>query len=319
MYDCLIVGGGPAGLSAALILGRCRRRILVCDAGRPRNFAATHIHGYLTRDNIEPSEFQRLAREELFAYGIEWRQAEVTGGRCLDRGFEVQLEDGQTLRARKILLATGVRDIIPDIPGFDELYGRSIHHCPYCDGWEHRDQCLIAYGHGSPAIGLALSLKTWSSRIVACTNGNDLSAADRQRASAADIPIRTEPIARFLSEAGQLRRIEFQSGPPLECDALFFNTEQVQRSNLAEHLGCAVDDAGTARTNPRQRTSIPGLFLAGDADRDVQFVIVAAAEGATAAVAINHDLQEEDRGETTEPRTTRSPAATAVIQRDPTQ
>jgi thioredoxin reductase len=295
MYDVIIVGGGPAGLSAALVLGRCRRSVVVCDAGRPRNFAAMHVHGFLTRDGIEPAELQRIAREELLAYGVQWRQTEVVGGSCLKHGFEVVLDDGQRLRSRKLLLATGVRDILPDIPGFDELYGRSIHHCPYCDGWEHRDQRLVAYGRGSAAVGLALSLRTWSRHITACTAGQQLDDDDLQRCRHHAIDVRREPITRLLSESGVLRRIEFESGPPLDCDALFFNSEQVQRTNLAEMLGCAVDDGGAPRTNPRQRTRIPGLFIAGDADRDVQFVVVAAAEGATAAVAINRDLQEEAR------------------------
>jgi thioredoxin reductase len=297
MYDVIIVGGGPAGLSAALILGRCRRRVVVCDAGRARNFAAMHVHGFVTRDGIEPPELQRLARVELMTYGVEWRQAAVVDGSCLNNGFEVVLDKGDRLRSRKLLLATGVRDFLPDIPGFDELYGRSIHHCPYCDGWEHRDQRLVAYGEGKSAVGLALSLRTWSRRVTACIQGRTLSDLDRRRCSDLEIEVRSERISRLLSEAGELRRIEFESGPPLECDAIFFNTAQVQRTDLAARMGCSVDDWGAAETSSRQRTSVSGLFVAGDADRDVQFVVVAAAEGATAAVAINKELQEEDRGE----------------------
>jgi thioredoxin reductase len=297
MYDVIIVGGGPAGLSAALILGRCRRRIVVCDAGRPRNFAAMHVHGFLTRDGTEPAELQRLSREQLIPYGVEWRQAEVVDGSCRERGFEVVLDNGERLESRKLLLATGVRDILPDFPGFDELYGRSIHHCPYCDGWEHRDQRLAAYGEGKAAVGLALSLRTWSDHVTACIQNGTLSEKDRQRCRDLNIEIRSESVKGLLSDAGVLRKIEFDSGPPLECDALFFNTAQVQRADLASRLGCSTDDWGAAETSARQRTSINGLFVAGDADRDVQFVIVAAAEGATAAVAINKELQGEDRGE----------------------
>jgi thioredoxin reductase len=207
------------------------------------------------------------------------------------------LDTGDKLRSRKLLLATGVRDVLPDIPGFDELYGRSIHHCPYCDGWERRDQRLVAYGRGKSAVGLALSLRTWSDRVTACIEAEELSGKDRERCGDCGITVRPERISRLLSEAGELRTIEFESGPPLDCDAIFFNTAQVQRTDLASRLGCATDDWGAAETSSRQRTSVGGLFVAGDADRDVQFVVVAAAEGATAAVAINKELQEEDRAE----------------------
>src|SRR5690606_34850963 len=186
-------------------------------------------------------------------YGVEWRQTEVVGGSCLgDDGFEVILDSEERLRSRKLLLATGVRDILPDIPGFDELYGRSIHHCPYCDGYEHRDQHLAAYGRGTRAVGLAMNLRTWSDRITACTEGENLGEEDRARCKRLGIGIRSERITRLLSEDGELRRIEFASGPPLDCEALFFNTEQVQRCDLASRLGCATDEGGAAETSRRQ-------------------------------------------------------------------
>jgi thioredoxin reductase len=304
-YDVLIVGGGPAGLSAALVLGRCRRRVLVVDSGRPRNAPARAMHGYLSRDGIRPRELLRLGRAEVDRYGVEVLDAEVDSARGMAPGeaadprasFEVVTEDGRRFLARKLLLATGVRDVLPPIDGAEEYYGRGVHHCPYCDGWEHRDCALVAYGAGRAAVGLALSLRTWSDRVTACTDGKRVTAKDRDRLGFNGIAVRTGRIARLDGFGEALQRILFESGPPLECDALFFNTDQVQRSRLPAMLGCEPDGDNRIRTRDKQRTGMPGLFLAGDADGDVQFVIVAAAEGARAATAINRELQEEDRGE----------------------
>jgi thioredoxin reductase len=295
MLDCLIIGGGPAGLSAALILGRCRRNVLVCDSGRPRNRFAEHMHGYLSRDSTEPTELLRLGRDEIIRYGVRFVSREAIDARAVGGGFEVTLDDGATHATRKLLLTTGVSDILPDIPGLAELYGRCVHHCPYCDGWEHKDQRLAALGDGDAAIGLALNLRTWSRRITACTNGRPASQDKLGQARALNIPVRAECLAALRADAGCLTALEFASGPPVPCDALFFNTGQYQRSPLAQTLGCRLRPDGSVHTTDRQRTGIPGLYLAGDADRDVQFVIVAAAEGATAGVAINRELQEEDR------------------------
>jgi thioredoxin reductase len=295
MYDVIIVGGGPAGLSAALVLGRCRRRVLVCDAGQPRNRFAEHMHGYLTRDHIEPAEFLHIGQQELVRYGVElvaatavWAQREADGT------FRVRLDDESTQAARKLLLATGVGDVLPEISGLRELYGRSVHHCPYCDGWEHKDERLIALGEGDAGVGLALSLRTWSGRVIACTHGAEPSPGKRRRAERIGIEVRSERITRLVSEQGRLIGIEFESGASIPCDALFFNTGQYQRSPLPRMLGCRFTDDGGVQTSEKQCTAVPGLYLAGDADKDVQFVIVAAAEGATAAVAINTELQKED-------------------------
>lgn len=305
LFDVLIVGGGPAGLSAALVLGRCRRRVLVVDSGHPRNAASRMLNGYLSRDGISPREFLRLGRDEVARYGVEILDAEVDHARCLavcgdsetSTLFEVETTDAQTFRSRKILLTTGVRDVLPAIEGIESYYGRGVFHCPYCDGWEYRAGSLVAYGTGSAAVGLALSLRNWSERVTACTEGRRVSPRDRDRLERNGIAIRSERIARLEGSAEKLERVVFEAGPPLACDALFFNTDQYQRSKLPTMLGCQLQKNHQVRTSGRQRTDVHGLFLAGDADGDVQFVIVAAAEGARAAVAINRELQDEDRGE----------------------
>ena len=312
-YDVIIVGGGPAGLSAALVLGRARRRVLVCDAGKPRNSAAVESHNYLTRDGIAPMEMLRLGREEIARYGVEFRRTVVTAASraaAATRGhtaFEVTLESGEQFVARKLLLATGVVDVLPDIPGFREFYGRGVHHCPYCDAYEYRDRVIVAYGRGNKAAGLALNLRTWSPRVVACADGEAVEEPQSGHCRRGEIAVRPQKVIRLEGEGGRLRRVVFADGPPLECDAVFFNTEQFQRSQLPRQLGCRYDPKGHVCTEDRQGTGIPGLFVVGDADDDVQFVIVAAAEGATAAVALNRQMQEEDRGERVEVPEVRPP------------
>lgn len=299
----IIVGGGPAGMSAALILGRCRRRVLVCDAGHPRNEHAEAMHGFLTRDGLPPRELGQYGRAELARYGVEWLSGKVLGATCLSpeqsgrqqSTFEVTLEDGRTLRSRKLLLATGVIDILPPLEGIEAFYGKTVHHCPYCDGYEHRDQRIVAYGSGLKAVGLAMSLRTWTDKVIACTNGVEPEREARERMERHGIAVRTEKVVRLDGEGTTLRRVVFHDSPDLECDALFFNTEHVQRSELPGGLGCEYDDAGHVVTQSRQQTGRPGLFLAGDASGEVQFVICAAAEGATAGVAINRELQDEER------------------------
>jgi len=236
----VIVGGGPAGLSAALILGRCRRRVMLLDSGHPRNAAALAMHGYLTRDGIAPRKLLELGRAELASYGVEVRDSEVVSARRLapegpagpEPSFEVTTEDGVAFPSRKLLLATGVKDILPEIEGIADFYGRGVHHCPYCDGWEHRDGHLVAYGNGAPAAGLALSLKTWSDHVTACTDGGKLSPEDRQKLEDNGIALRTQRIARLEGTGEVLQHVVFKSGPPLACDALFFNTGHTQHSKL---------------------------------------------------------------------------------------
>ena len=181
MFDVLIVGGGPAGMSAALMLGRCRRSVLVCDLGQPRNRRSHALHGYLTRDGIAPADFNEMARGELPAYGVEMRRVGVTGARKRKDHYRIALADGSEEQARFLLIATGVVDALPAIAGFEECYGRSLFHCPYCDGWEVRDRRLAAFGRGADVAGLALGLKTWSGDVVACTNGTRLEPRLRER------------------------------------------------------------------------------------------------------------------------------------------
>jgi len=295
MYDVVIVGAGPAGLSAALILGRCRRHVLVCDTGKPRNAASHAMHGFLTRDGIPPGEFLRIAREQLRQYdSIDMRDVEVTAAECIDGRFHVTLHNGGRVTSRKLLIATGVVDNVPDIAGFRDLYGTSVFHCPYCDGWEVRDRPLAIYGRGARGFGLSLELTGWSRDLVLCTDGPpELSPEDLARLERYRIRVRTERVVR-LEGSARLERIVFDTGDTLSREALFFTTGQTQQSFLAHNLGCEMNEKGTVRTGKYETTHLTGLYVAGDASRAVQWVIVAAAEGAEAAFAINTDLLKED-------------------------
>jgi thioredoxin reductase len=296
-YDVVIVGAGPAGLSAALILGRCRRSVLICDTGNPRNAASHALHGYLTRDGIDPAEFRAIGRRELAQYDtVELRNIGVTAAACQPGPkFEVTLADHEVVRARRLLIATGVCDNLPEIDGIRELYGRSVFHCPYCDGWEVRDQPLAIYGRGARGLGLALELTTWSRDLVLCTDGpSEIDDDGRARLERNGIALREERVAALRGRDGMLERILFEEGEALPRRALFFTTGQFMRSKLAVDLGCEISDKGTVRTGKYEATHLTGLFVAGDASRAVQWVIVAAAEGAEAAFSINTDLTKED-------------------------
>ena len=229
-YDVIIIGGGPAGLNAALVLGRCRRRVLLCDAGAPRNAASGGVHGFLSRDGILPLELLRLGREELVPYGVEYRHVSVSEARPEGDGFVILADNGKRLCCRKLLLATGVKDKVPKIENIERFYGRSVFHCPYCDGWEMRDQPLAAYGQGKSAVGLARSLLTWTDDVVLCTDGARTPAAN-------GIRVISKRIARLEGTEDVLERIVFTDGEILP-----------RRGNVLQHgTGAALRPARKIR------------------------------------------------------------------------
>lgn len=298
MYDAIIVGGGIAGLSAALVLGRCRRRVLVCDSDRPRNGSSRALHGFLSRDGIDPWELRRLGREQLLPYTtIEFRLAEVDDVACREEGgFTVQIVGGDRLHCRKLLLATGIVDLLPSVEGIENYYGRTVFHCPYCDGWENRDNAIAVYGQGEEGVKFALEVGGWSADIVLCTDGGELSEGQEERLFRQGIKVRREKLLRLEGEEGQLRNLLFATGEPLPRQALFFLPEQAQHSELARRLGCPPGEDGLIATGKLQGTNVPGFYIAGDAARSVKLAIIAAAEGAEAAFAINTELQKEISG-----------------------
>lgn len=250
MYDVIIVGADPAGLNAALILGRCRRRVLVCDSGHPRNTASGGLNSFLSRDGIKPVELRRIGREQLGIYtNVEIRDIAVSDTEQVDGRFNVALADGTRVSARKLLLATGVVDDVPQIQGFGDLYGKSVFHCPYRDGWEMRDQPLAIYGRGENGKGLALELTAWSQDLILCTDGpGELSPDDRDRLSRNDISIREDRIESLEGVEGVLKQIRFVSGETLARRGLFFSTGHHQTCDLARKLGCQFTEKGAVNT-----------------------------------------------------------------------
>jgi thioredoxin reductase len=278
------------------MLGRCRRSVLVCDVGEPRNAKSSGLHGFLTRDGIPPSEFLRIAREEVARYpAVEFHRGKIVDARRTSGGFTVECLGGLKFSSRKLLLATGVVDELPQVEGLHELYGRSVHHCPYCDGWEWRDQPLAVYGRGEAGSALAIGLTVWSDDVVLCSDGpHNLSEKEEDALARVGIEVREEPIVRLDGKDGRLNRIVFASGAALERSALFFGSGQHQRSPLAEKLGAQFNEKGAVDTGVCESTNVPGLYVAGDSSKEAQFVIVAAAEGTQAAMAINKALLKDD-------------------------
>ncbi|MBX5462150.1 MAG: NAD(P)/FAD-dependent oxidoreductase [Steroidobacteraceae bacterium] len=296
-WDVVIAGAGPAGLSAALVLGRSRRRVLLCDTGTPRSWATKRMHSFLTRDGVAPDTFRRAAHRDLQRYpNVVCCPMEVTSARRLSNGFfDVLVGGTHHARARKMLIATGVLDELPPIAGIEHFFGKTVFTCPYCDGWEWRDAAIAVYGRRHRGFEMARALTGWSDDIALCTNGRSgLSQADQRSLTRNGIRIFQEPIARLKGSRGRLDAIVFRSGRVLPRSVLFFDTPSHAQSTLAQSLGCQFTRNGGVRCGQYEATSVPGVFVAGNIIRDVQLAIVAAAEGTRAAFGINRALTRED-------------------------
>lgn len=298
-YDVLIVGGGAAGLSAALVLSRARRSVLVVDAGRPRNAPAAHMHGFLGSDGLPPADLLAAGRREILGYGANLVRGTVTaitrsGTETHAPQFDVALDGGLSIATRRILVSTGLRDEVPDIPGVKQRWGRDVLHCPYCHGFEVRDQPLGVIGGTSEAILHAQIIRQWSDDVVYFANGTTVDDVDRARFRARGIAVLDTQIAELVIGDDHLTGVRLVSGDLVPRAAVFVRPRFVPNADLLAGLGCETDANGWMTTDGTGRTSVPGVWAAGNTVNPRAQVITAAGEGSAAAIAINNDLVEED-------------------------
>jgi len=296
-FDCAIIGGGPAGLNAALVLGRARRSVALYDNNRPRNRVTHASHGFLTRDGVTPAEFRRVAYEEVLRYPpVELMPVKVTEARKREGGFTITADNGETIWSRKLLIAAGLKEELPPIPGIQELYGKSLFHCPYCDGWELRDRPLIVVADHPRAFHLAKLLYQWSRDLVICTNGQSILTEEQKRILVSRGLVVTElKVAAFHGSEGRLRQVEFSDGSLLDRAGGFVLPRWQPYVTFREQLGYDTNEYGGIRTDEAGRSTVPGLFAAGESATGMPSQLIAsAAAGSAAAIGINGDLTEED-------------------------
>jgi thioredoxin reductase len=295
-YEVAIIGGGAAGLSAALVLGRARRRVAVIDAGTPRNAPAAHMQGFLSRDGTPPAELLRAARAEVARYGVE-----VLDDRVVDAapGFALRLDGGRTLQARQVLLATGAADVLPDVAGARERWGRDLLHCPYCHGWEVRDRAIGVLGTGPGSVEHAHLLRQWSDDVMLFTHAAAVTRDERGTLAARGIAILDGTAERLVIADDRLRGVLLSDGRVIARDALFIRPAlRAHAESPAAALGCELLPDGLVRTDAAGRTSVPGVWAAGNATNPRAQVITAAGEGSAVAIAINTALVEAEVADT---------------------
>jgi len=296
-WDAVVVGGGPAGLSAALWLGRYQRRVLVVDAGEPRNEPAWAVHGYPGIVDPSPLELRRRLQQQALGDGVEMHEGEVIRVDGSKDDFSVQFPDGEILTARRVILAYGLRDYLPEIAGVPELYGTSVFHCPDCDGPSFAGTHIGVVGWNRYGANQALYLRHWTPQVTMLTSGRalDLDVDDAEVVRSSGIEVVTEPVTRVVGHGGNLTQAEFDGREPLRLDALFFHLGSEPRCELAEQLRCELDDDGYVTVDKGQETSTPGVHAIGDITGHPHLASIAAAEGVRAALTVHRSLLPPER------------------------
>ena len=293
-YDTAIIGGGAAGMSAALVLARALRRVVVIDAGEPRNAPARHMHGYLSRDGLPPSELLEIGRQEVLGYGATMLADAVRSLSRDDAGFRLCTDAGTAVSARRVVLATGLRDVVPAIEGVRDLWGSDVLHCPYCHGHEVRGRRLGVLGNTPGAVQHALIIRQWSDHVTYFSQGQVLAASDVERLAARDVRVVEQPVVKLMIEDHRLAGLALADGSVTTCEVVFVRPMFEPNTDLLRMVGAEVDDAGLPHVDATGQTTVRGLWVAGNAGNVRAQVITAAGEGSAAAIAINNDLVEED-------------------------
>jgi len=297
-YDVAVVGGGPAGLSAALWLARYLHSVVVVDSGDPRNWETRGINGFLGAHAIRSPELREHGRKDAQKYGAELVDDTVDTVKGIDDDcFRLKLKSGKSIDSQRLLLAIGIRDIWPPIPGLEACYGETAHVCPDCDGYETRGRKTVVVGTGQKAVGMALALTTWTDKIVICTNGNPagINREHLAQLKALNIPALEQEITCIKSTKGEINCVELANEMTLDCDRLYFAIGQIPADDIGAQLGCKRDESGLIVVNEQNRTSVKNVYAAGDIIPGPQLAIVAAASGAVAALAIHHSLVPKER------------------------
>jgi len=302
-FDVAVIGGGPAGLTGAIWLARFLHSVVLIDSGDPRNWETRSVNGFLGLPRITPPELRTRGRDECRVYGVELIDDIVVDALKLnDEEFALQLVDGGSVRARRLLLAIGIRDVWPEVPGLEHTFGHNAHVCPDCDGYDARDKKIVVIGTGRRAVGMALNLTTWTRDIIICTNGEpagfDLPEYS-EKLDALNIPVLCEPIVRVACDGSSIHSLELHDGMHLDADKVFLAMGQYPADDagtkLSRQLGCEHDDEGHVVVDAHYHTSVHNVFAAGDIVPGPQLAIAGAADGAIAALAIHKSLVPEGR------------------------
>ena len=296
-YDVAIIGGGPAGLTAALFLARYLHTVVLIDSGDPRNWQTRGINGFLGNPGVRPAELRGKARDELRKYGVQLIDATVDKVAQTKEDFTVTVESGDSYSAKRLLLAIGLKDVWPEVDGLEHAFGDTVHVCPDCDGYEARDKKVVVIGLGRRAVGMALNLTTWTKQIVICSNGPDASMTEElaKKLDKLNIPTIDAKITRLVARGSAARALEFEGGMQLDCEKIFFSIGQYPADALGVHLGCKRDEHGQIIIDEAHHTSVENVFAAGDIAPGPQLAIRAAAGGAVAAMSIHKSLVPEER------------------------
>ncbi|WP_406846002.1 NAD(P)/FAD-dependent oxidoreductase [Bacillus safensis] len=300
LLDCAIIGGGPAGLSAALVVGRGRKQVIVFDDELPRNRVTQESHGFITNDGMTPFEIRRAGEADLQKYpNIKIKRSKIVEIQKKEERFTLLTHEGDTFEAKKIILATGLQDILPEIEGIHDVYGKTLFSCPFCDGWELKDKALALIAENQRALHMAKLLSNWTKDLIVFTNGHVLAEEDKVLLTAHSIQVIDVPIVSIDHDNGQLRSLQLANGETVKREGGFVASEFKQSAPFAENLGCQMTKNAGIETDILGRTTVSGVFACGDNLGGPAQLVLAAAAGSQAGMGVIHELVQEEFQEKT--------------------